>query len=111
MFYGLVTACFALAIQSIIKSVLKKFFGRSSLDVIVKLIYLITLPIIMYNVVSETMAIISLGYAIKHVFGYDSSLPYTHQTFFALKYGKIANYIAYAIMFFGFLTIINFGRI
>ena len=65
----------------------------------------------MDNVVSETMAIISLGYAIKHVFGYDSSLPYTHQTFFALKYGKIANYIAYAIMFFGFLTIINFGRI
>ena len=111
MFYGLATACFALAIHSIIKSVLKNFFGRSSLDVIVKLIYLITLSIIMYNVVSETMAIISLGYAIKHVFGYDSSLPYTHQTFFALKYGKIANYIAYAIMFFGFLTIINFGRI
>ena len=37
MFYGLATACFALAIQSIIKSVLKKFFGRSSLDVIVNL--------------------------------------------------------------------------
>lgn len=108
---ALLTVLFALAIQLVIKIALEKTFGRSKYSVVVKHIYLIGVPIIMYNMVSQTMAIISLGYAIKHVFGWDNALPPYRQTFFALKHGRTGNYAGYAVMLIGLLSLLNFGHL
>lgn len=111
MLGGFAFAIVALLLQSMVRGVLTAVFGRTPFDVLVKFIYLLLMPIIMYNVISPTMAIISFGYAVKHVFGYDDSLSPFQQTFFALKYGRTANYVGYGIMFVGVLIIINFGTL
>ena len=111
MLGGFALAFAALLLQSMVRRFLTAIFGRTPFDVLAKIAYLLLMPIIMYVVISPTMAIISFGYAVKHVFGYDDSLSPFQQTFFALKYGRTANYVGYGIMFVGILTIINFGTL